>query len=147
MQLKSGRFGKYFGCTNSACKNTRKLLKSGEAAPPKMDPVAFPELRCEKVDDFYLLRDGAGGIFLAASQFPKHRETRAPFVDELLSHKAEIDPKYHYLLTAPTKDGDGNRSVVRFSRKSKEQYVQSEIDGKATGWKVFYKNGKWVADD
>lgn len=147
MQLKSGRFGKYFGCTNSACKNTRKLLKSGEAAPPKMDPVAFPELRCEKVDDFYLLRDGAGGIFLAASQFPKHRETRAPFVDELLPHKSEIDPKYHYLLTAPVKDDDGNRSVVRFSRKTKEQYVQSEVDGKATGWKVFYKSGKWVADD
>src|SRR5690606_1643981 len=35
MQLKTGRFGKYFGCTNSECKNTRKLLKSGEAAPPK----------------------------------------------------------------------------------------------------------------
>ena len=147
MQLKSGRFGKYFGCTNSACKNTRKLLKSGEAAPPKMDPVAFPELRCEKVDDFYLLRDGAGGIFLAASQFPKHRETRAPFVDELLPHKAEIDPKHHYLLTAPTKDADGNRSVVRFSRKTKGQYVQSEVEGKATGWKVFYKNGKWVEED
>ena len=27
MQLKSGRFGKYFGCTNEECKNTRKLLK------------------------------------------------------------------------------------------------------------------------
>lgn len=30
MQLKTGRFGKFFGCTNPACKNTRKLLKSGE---------------------------------------------------------------------------------------------------------------------
>lgn len=36
MQLKTGRFGKYFGCTNTECKNTRKLLRSGEAAPPKM---------------------------------------------------------------------------------------------------------------
>ena len=35
MQLKSGRFGKYFGCTNTNCKNTRKLLRNGEAAPPK----------------------------------------------------------------------------------------------------------------
>ncbi|MFD2883190.1 type I DNA topoisomerase [Pseudomonas lini] len=27
MQLKTGRFGKFFGCTNATCKNTRKLLK------------------------------------------------------------------------------------------------------------------------
>src|SRR5690554_1221559 len=57
MQLKTGRFGKYFGCTNAQCKNTRKLLRNGEAAPPKMDPVLMPELRCEKVDDVYVLRD------------------------------------------------------------------------------------------
>lgn len=84
MQLKSGRFGKYFGCTNSECKNTRKLLKSGEAAPPKMDPIACPELQCQKVDDTYVLRDGASGLFLAASQFPKNRETRPPLVAELI---------------------------------------------------------------
>ena len=95
MQLKTGRFGKYFGCTNSECTNTRKLLRSGEVAPPKMDPVPMPELQCLKVEDHYVLRDGASGIFLAASQFPKHRETRPPFVDELLPHQAEIDPKHH----------------------------------------------------
>ncbi|WP_317928707.1 type I DNA topoisomerase [Halioxenophilus sp. WMMB6] len=144
MQLKTGRFGKYFGCTNDACSNTRKLLKSGEAAPPKMDPVPMPELACEKVDDVYVLRDGASGLFLAASQFPKNRETRAPYIDELIPHKDEIDPKYHFLLKAPVKDDDGNRVLVRFSRKTKEQYVQTEIDGKATGWKAFYEGGKWA---
>ena len=71
MQLKTGRFGKYFGCTESSCTNTRKLLRSGEAAPPKMDPVPMPELQCVKVEDHYVLRDGASGIFLAASQFPQ----------------------------------------------------------------------------
>jgi DNA topoisomerase-1 len=90
MQLKTGRFGKYFGCTSEECKNTRKLLRSGEAAPPKMDPVPMPELACVKVDDTYVLRDGASGIFLAASNFPKNRETRAPLVVEILPHKAEI---------------------------------------------------------
>lgn len=144
MQLKTGRFGKYFGCTNENCKNTRKLLRSGEPAPPKMDPVPMPELRCEKVDDHYVLRDGASGIFLAASQFPKNRETRAPLVEELLPHKSEIDPKYAYLMTAPTEDPEGNKTVVRYSRKTKEQYVQSEVDGKATGWKAYYENGRWV---
>jgi DNA topoisomerase-1 len=143
MQLKTGRFGKYFGCTNSECKNTRKLLKSGEAAPPKVDPIAMPELRCEKVDDHYVLRDGAAGLFLAASQFPKNRETRAPLVAELLPYKKLIDPKYHFLLSAPVADPEGNQAIIRFSRKTKEQYVQTEVNGKATGWKAFYNNGKW----
>ena len=82
MQLKTGRFGKYFGCTAEACKNTRKLLRNGEAAPPKMDPVPMPELPCAKVEDHYILRDGASGLFLAASQFPRNRETRAPLVQD-----------------------------------------------------------------
>ncbi len=143
MQLKTGRFGKYFGCTNAECKNTRKLLKSGEAAPPKVDPIVMADLRCEKVDDHYVLRDGAAGLFLAASQFPKNRETRAPLVAELLPYKTQIDPKYHFLLSAPVKDPDGNKAIIRFSRKTKEQYVQTEVEGKATGWKAFYEGGKW----
>ena len=147
MQLKTGRFGKYFGCTNSACKNTRKLLRSGEAAPPKMDPVLMPELRCDKVDDVYVLRDGASGLFLAASQFPKNRETRAPLVKELLPHRDAIDPKYHFLLEAPVADPDGNPTVIRYSRKSKEQYVQSEIEGKPSGWRAFHDGKGWVVDD
>ncbi|MBU1330200.1 MAG: type I DNA topoisomerase [Gammaproteobacteria bacterium] len=147
MQLKTGRFGKFFGCTNSECKNTRKLLKSGEAAPPKMDPVKMPELKCEKVNDTYILRDGASGLFLAASQFPKNRETRAPLVLELVPHKAEIDPKYHFLIDAPQKDPDGLPAVIRYSRKTKEQYVQTEVDGKPTGWKAFFDGGKWKVED
>ncbi|AMO56718.1 DNA topoisomerase I [Endozoicomonas montiporae] len=144
MQLKTGRFGKYFGCTNSECKNTRKLLKSGEAAPPKMDPVPMPELQCVKVEDHYILRDGASGLFLAASQFPKNRETRAPLVSELIPHQAEIDSKYHYLLDAPRQDPEGNAAVIRYSRKTKQQYVMSEVAGKATGWSATFEEGKWV---
>jgi DNA topoisomerase-1 len=146
MQLKTGRFGKYFGCTNESCKNTRKLLRSGEAAPPKSDPVPMPELACDKVDDHYILRDGAAGLFLAASQFPKNRETRAPLVKELLPHRDQIDPKYHYLLDAPVEDGEGNSSSIRFSRKTKEQYVMTEVDKKATGWRAYYQDGKWIEE-
>jgi DNA topoisomerase I len=146
MQLKSGRFGKYFGCTNTNCKNTRKLLRNGEPAPPKSPPVPMPELRCNKVDDYYVLRDGASGIFLAASQFPKHRETRAPTVAELEPHRNEIDPKYHYLLDAPASDPNGNPAVVKFSRKTREQYVASEVDGAATGWRAHYVDGRWVEE-
>ena len=146
MHLKTGRFGKYFDCSNGECKNTRKLLRSGEAAPPKMDPIPMPELACEKVDDHYILRDGAAGLFLAASKFPKNRETRAPLVAEILPYKAVLDPKYSFLLSAPVKDHLGNPSIVRYSRKSKEQYVMSEIDKKTSGWRAMYVSGKWMEE-
>ncbi len=147
MQLKTGRFGKYFGCIASECKNTRKLLRNGQAAPPKMDPVPMPELACEKVEDHYILRDGAAGLFLAASKFPRHRETRAPLVSELLPHRAEIDPKYHFLLKAPLKDPDGNPAIIRYSRKSGEHYVQSEVNGKPSGWRALCVGGAWQVED
>ena len=142
MQLKSSRFGKYFGCTAEECKNTRKLLRNGEPAPPKVDPIPMPHLLCEKCDDFYLLRDGAAGIFLAASQFPKHRETRAPSVTEIVSVKDQLDPKYRFLADAPTKDHEGRPTLVRFARKTKEQYVTSEVHRKSTGWRAHYRDGK-----
>ena len=144
MELKNGRFGKYFGCTNEECKNTRKLLRNGEAAPPKEDPVDLPELPCEKTDAHFMLRDGASGIFLAAHNFPKSRETRAPKVHELARFRDRISPKFYYLADAPAKDSDGNETIVRYSRKTKQQYVMSEnAEGKATGWSAWYESGKW----
>ncbi|MBU2072343.1 MAG: type I DNA topoisomerase [Gammaproteobacteria bacterium] len=145
MQLKSGRFGKYFGCTNTECKNTRKLLRSGEAAPPKEDPVHLPDLKCEKSDAYFVLRDGAAGLFMAASTFPKSRETRAPLVAELAKYRAQLSPKFYYLADAPAQDPDGNPAIVRWSRKTKQQYVMSERDGKATGWSLWYDKGKWAS--
>jgi DNA topoisomerase-1 len=151
MELKSGRFGKYFDCTNEACKNTRKLLANGEAAPPKEDPVQLPELECEKSDAHFVLRDGAAGIFLAAHTFPRSRETRAPKVAELQRFRDRISEKFYYLADAPVEDNEGNLSVVRYSRKTKEQYVMTEIviEGskpKATGWTAKYIDGKWIED-
>lgn len=146
MQLKTGRFGKYFGCTGEGCGNTRKLLRSGEAAPPKMDPIKMPELICEKVDDHYVLRDGAAGLFLAASKFPKNRETRAPLLAEIAPHKDQLEEKYHYLLNGPMADDKGNKTIIRFSRKAQEHYLLTEMDKKPTGWKAFYRNKKWVVD-
>ncbi|MFA9209915.1 MAG: type I DNA topoisomerase, partial [Yersinia sp. (in: enterobacteria)] len=144
MHLKMGRFGKYMGCTNDECKNTRKILRSGEVAPPKEDPVPLPELPCEKSDAYFVLRDGAAGVFLAANTFPKSRETRAPLVEELVRFKDRLPEKLRYLADAPVADNEGNTTMVRFSRKTKQQYVSSEKDGKATGWSAFYIDGKWV---
>ncbi|WAT02693.1 type I DNA topoisomerase [Rouxiella chamberiensis] len=144
MHLKMGRFGKYMGCTNEDCKNTRKILRNGDVAPPKEDPVPLPELPCEKSDAYFVLRDGAAGVFLAANTFPKSRETRAPLVEELLRFKDRLPEKLSYLADAPVADPEGNKSMVRFSRKTKQQYVSSEKDGKATGWTAFFVDGKWV---
>ncbi len=141
MELKSGRFGQYFAC--STCPNTRKVLKSGEAAPPKADAIPT-DIRCAKSDDHFVLRDGAAGLFLAASQFPKHRETRTPSIAELHSVADRLDPKFHYLLQAPATDDYGHPSLLRFSRKAKEQFIATEdAEGKATGWQAFYREGHW----
>lgn len=147
MVLKTGRFGKYMDCTNDNCKNTRKILKSGEVAPPKEDPVHFPELPCENSDAYFVLRDGASGLFFAASNFPKSRETRAPLVEELVRFKERLPEKYQYLASAPVADPDGRSAVVRFSRKSKEHYVRTEIDGKPSGWTALYQDGRWDVTD
>ena len=104
----------------------------------------MPHLQCKKVDDFYLLRDGASGIFLAASQFPRNRETRAPLVEEILTVKDQLDPKHRYLASAPVSDPDGNKAQVRYSRKAREQYVMTEVDGKATGWKASMSQSRWT---
>ncbi len=143
MHLKVGRFGKYMGCTNEECKNTRKILRSGEVAPPKEDPVPLPELACEKSDAYFVLRDGAAGVFLAANTFPKSRETRAPLVEELVRFKDRLPEKFRYLAEAPVTDPEGNKSIVRFSRKTKQQYVSSEKKGKTTGWTAFFADGAW----
>lgn len=142
MQLKTGRFGPYFAC--DSCDNTRKVLKSGEAAPPREDPIQMPHLRSTKHDDFFILRDGAAGLFLAASKFPKVRETRAPTIAELRSVKDQLAAKYQYLLKAPDTDPDGNPAIVRWSRKNGAQYISSEKDGKQTKWTMIFKDGKWV---
>jgi DNA topoisomerase-1 len=124
------------------------LLRNGEAAPPKEDPVFLTELVCENSDAHFVLRDGASGIFLAASTFPRSRETRAPRVAELVRFRDRISSKFYYLADAPDKDPDGNSAVVRYSRKTKQQYVMSEDENKkATGWSAWYEDNKWVVDD
>ncbi len=142
MHLKLGRFGKYMACT--ACDNTRKILKNGEVAPPREEPTHFPELKCEKSDAYFVLRDGASGVFMAAHNFPKSRESRSPKVAELAQFKERLPEKLRYLAEAPLQDPEGNETIVRFSRKEKRQYVTSEKNGKATKWLVDYIDGKWI---
>ncbi|MCK5820083.1 MAG: type I DNA topoisomerase [Psychromonas sp.] len=191
MQLKEGRFGKYMDCNNDECKNTRKILRNGDVAPQKEDPVDLPDLKCEQSNAHFILRDGAKGLFLAANTYPKSRETRAPTVDELITYKALISEKFDYLFSAPKCCPDGNPTVVRFLPKvyianqaaykildlkidqaltnesnkvkrkeyraaqklqlaqtlEKEQYIRAELDKKVTGWRAYFSQGKWLAEE
>ena len=153
MQLKTGRFGKYFGCLNDNCGATRALQRNGEPKPLTMEPIELPELKCLKCEDHYLLRDSMKGLFLAASQYPKNRETRAPKVDEIKDLKEQFitacrflpnKEKHLYLLSAPVKDKDGNPYVIRYNRTEDTHYVASEKDGKKTKWTALFSNGEWV---
>ena len=153
MQLKTGRFGKYFGCLNDNCGATRALQRNGEPKPLTMEPIELSDLKCIKCDDHYLLRDSMKGLFLAASQYPKNRETRAPKVDEIKDLKEQFvyacrflpdKDKHLYILNAPEKDKDGNPYVVRYNRTDDIHYVASEKDGKKTKWAATFINGEWV---
>ena len=153
MQLKTGRFGKYFGCLNDNCGATRALQRNGEPKPITMEPIELPELKCLKCEDHYLLRDSMKGLFLAASQYPKNRETRAPKVEEIKDLKEQLitacrflpnKDKHLYLLSAPEKDKDGNPYVIRYNRTEDTHYVASEKDGKKTKWTALFSNDEWV---
>ena len=134
MELKLGRFGKYFAC--QSCTATRQLMKDGKLKPVFMDPIEMSDLKCQKCDDIYLLRDSLKGLFLAASQFPKNRETRAPIVGEVKSVLSKLPEKHQIFSSAPDKDPDGDDLVVRFNRKDASQTLSSESKGKKK--KLFY---------
>ena len=152
MQLNTGRFGKYFNCQNEECGTTRQLQRNGEPKPITMEPISIPELLCEKCEDHFLLRDSMKGLFLAASKFPKNRETRAPKVSEINSLKDRLidackylpnKNKHLYLISAPINDKDGNPYIIRYNKNDDIHYVASEKDGKKTKWIATYTNGHW----
>ena len=109
-----------------------------------MDPIELPDLLSDKHDDHFILREGAAGLFMAASKFPKIRETRAPKVAELQDIASKLEDKFQYLLDAPTEDDEDNPTVLRWSRKLGEQYVSSEKEGKFTKFALYHRKGKWV---
>lgn len=140
MHLKMGRFGKYMACTNDECKTRAKFCVTVKW--PRRRKIRFRCQNCRvKSDAYFVLRDGAAGVFLAANTFPKSRETRAPLVEELYRFRDRLPEKLRYLADAPQQDPEGNKTVVRFSRKTKQQYVAAEKEGKATGWSAFFVDG------
>ena len=154
MQLKTGRFGKYFGCMNDNCGATRALQRNGEPKPIVMEPI-ITDIPCTKFEDNYLLRDSMKGLFLAASKYPKNRETRAPSVEEfnkVVTEETLLDAckyledqgKHTHLLNAPKHDIDGNPYIIRYNKVEDTHYLASEKDGKKTGNTASHNGDKWV---
>ncbi len=100
-------------CTSEDCKNTRKILKNGEAVPPKEDPVHFPEPHVWKFRRVLCSSWWCFWFVYGASISPKSRETRAPLVEELVRFKDRISPKFQYLASAPAADPDGKPAEVQ----------------------------------
>lgn len=143
LQQLSGRFGPYFKCNQ--CDATRKVQGDGTPAPQRMDPIPMLNLKCTTCEDHYLLREGATGLFLAASGFPKNRETRTPKVSEILPVISQLPEAWQHYNTAPLEDPDGNETVIRFSRKANSSYVGSvNAKDKYTKWATWYANGVWA---
>ena len=154
MQLKTGRFGKYFGCMNDNCGTTRALQRNGEPKPIVMEPIST-SIACSKFEDIYLLRDSMKGLFLAASKYPKNRETRAPSVEEFneaVSEATLLDAckyledqgKHTHLLDAPKNDGKGNPYIIRYNKVEDTHYLASEKDGKKTGNTATHNGEQWI---
>ena len=49
-------------------------------------------------------------------------------------------------MRAPAQDPEGNRSLIKFGRKTKEHFVMTEVDDKPTGWRADFVDGKWVEE-
>jgi DNA topoisomerase-1 len=91
MQLKSGRFGPFFSCTNyPRCKTSINLRgeakKRAEAENPQpQKPKPIPtEIACEECGSPMLIRTGRSGKFLGCSNYPKCKSTK-PLPAELAS--------------------------------------------------------------
>ena len=50
-------------------------------------------------------------------------------------------------MEGPVKDPEGNRVQIRYQRKTKQQYLMTDVDGKATGWRADFESGQWVITD
>ena len=112
-------------------------------------------ITCSKFEDIYLLRDSMKGLFLAASKYPKNRETRAPSVEEFneaVSEETLLDAckyledqgKHTHLLDAPKNDGKGNPYIIRYNKVEDTHYLASEKDGKKTGNTATHDGKQWI---
>ncbi len=128
MLKKEGRFGAYYSCANTEkCKNTRKIMKNGEVAPPRVDPLKLDEVKCPKCGSGMILREGGRGLFLACSKFPRCRTCSNVSSFVLNTYKDRIDEKFKYLCDGPATCPECGGAVnLHASLKTKKHYFACE---------------------
>ncbi|HPD30162.1 MAG TPA: type I DNA topoisomerase [Phycisphaerae bacterium] len=90
LQLKSGRFGPFFSCSNfPQCRcsvnlrgEAKKRAEIEMPPPPRPKPVPT-DIVCEECGEPMMIRSGRSGKFLGCSKYPKCRNTK-PVPSELL---------------------------------------------------------------
>ena len=95
MQLKSGRFGPFYSCTNyPKCRcsvnlrgQAKKQAEIEMPAPVKPKPVPT-DIRCEECGELMLIRTGRSGKFLGCSAYPKCKVAK-PLPVELMNMASE----------------------------------------------------------
>lgn len=90
LQLKSGRFGPFFSCSNfPQCRcsvnlrgEAKKRAEIEMPPPPRPKPV-LTDVICEECGEPMMIRSGRSGKFLGCSKYPKCKNTK-PVPSELL---------------------------------------------------------------
>lgn len=143
MHLKMGRFGKYMACTNDECKTRAKFCATVKWL--RRRKIRF---RCQSCRVKNPTRTSCCVMVLrVSSRRPTPSRNRVKHVRRWLKNctaSVTVCQKNCVTADAPQQDPEGNKTVVRFSRKTKQQYVAAEKEGKATGWSAFFVDGKWV---
>jgi DNA topoisomerase-1 len=91
LQLKAGRFGPFFSCTNfPQCRcsvnlrgDAKKQAEIEMPPPPRPKPV-LTDIPCEECGEPMMIRSGRSGKFLGCSTYPKCKNTRPVPADLLL---------------------------------------------------------------
>ena len=74
-----------------------------------------------------MLREGAKGLFLACSKFPRCRGTGNPSLEILQKHKEEMETKFHKFIEGPTECPKcGKKVFLRWSTKNKNYFHSCE---------------------
>ncbi|MGI9346313.1 MAG: type I DNA topoisomerase [Gammaproteobacteria bacterium] len=112
--------------------------------PKPNTAIHISNLSCDKhPEDYFILRSGRNGLFLAGSGFPKRREARSIKVSELaLVNADDLDGEHQYLFTAPLQDSQGRATEIAFSKKTGQHYVRTAGVKRNEGqWTAYFEEG------
>ncbi|MCS5933217.1 hypothetical protein LNQ03_32920 [Klebsiella pneumoniae subsp. pneumoniae] len=107
--------------------------------------LPLPGLPCEKSDAYFVLRRRGGGRLPGGQHLPEITGNACAAGGGAVRFRDRLPEKLRYLADAPQQDPEGNKTLVRFSRKTKQQYVASEKEGaKRPAGQLSLSTVKWT---